>query len=77
MQAKRGRGRPKKVIIQDRFESEEETRFPTMEEARYNLRQSRPEMERVRRESERPETQETENDSDSESEDNDEEKVQG
>ena len=66
------------MIIQDQSESEEEeTRFPTMEEARYNLRQSRPEMERIRRESERPETQETENDSDSESEDNDEEKVQG
>jgi hypothetical protein len=76
-QVKRGRGRPKKVIIQDQSESEEETRFPTMEEARYNLRQSRPEMGRVRRQSERPETFETENESNSESEDNDEEKVQG
>ena len=74
MPAKRRRGRPKKVIIQDQSESEEEARFPTMEEARYNLRQSRPEMERIRRESERPET---ENESDSESDDNDEGKVQG
>jgi hypothetical protein len=76
-QAKRRRGRPKKVIVQDQSDSEEEARFPTMEEARYNLRQSRPEMERIRRESERPETFETENESNSESEDNDEEKVQG
>jgi hypothetical protein len=76
-QVKRRRGRPKKVIIQDQSESEEEARFPTMEEARYNLRQSRPEMERIRRESERPETLETENETDSESEDNDEEKVHG
>jgi hypothetical protein len=52
MPAKRRRGRPKKVIIQDQSESEEEARFPTMEEARYNLRQSRPAMERFRRESE-------------------------
>ncbi len=44
MQAKKKRARPKKVIIQDQSDSEEETRFPTMEEARYNLRQSRPEM---------------------------------
>ncbi len=56
MQVKRGRGRPKKVIVQDQSDSEEEARFPTMEEARYNLRQSRPEMERIRRQSERPET---------------------
>jgi hypothetical protein len=71
MQVKRRRGLPKKVIIQDQSDSEEEARFPTMEEARYNLRQSRPEMERIRRQSERPETLETENESD------DEEKVQG
>jgi hypothetical protein len=77
MQAKKRRGRPKKVIIQDQSDSEEEARFPTMEEARYNLRQRRPEMERVRRQSERPETFETENESNSESEDNDEENVQG
>jgi hypothetical protein len=65
------------VIVRDQSDSEEEATFPTMEEARYNLRQSRPEMERIRRESERPETLETENESDSESDDNDEEKVQG
>ncbi len=76
-QVKRRRGRPKKVIIQDQSESEEEAKYPTMEEARYNLRQSRPEMERIRRHSEQPETFETENESDSESNDNDEEKVQG
>jgi hypothetical protein len=76
-QVKRRRGRPKKVIIQDQSDSEEEARFPTMEEARYNLRQSRPEMERIRRHLERPETFETENESDSESDDNDEEKTQG
>ncbi len=77
MQVKRRRVRPKKVIVQDQSDSEEEARFPTMEDARYNLRQSRPEMERIRRQSERPETFETENESDSESDDNDEEKVQG
>ncbi len=48
-----------------------------MEEARYNLRQSRLEMERIRRQLERPETFETKNKSDSESDDNNEEKVQG
>jgi hypothetical protein len=77
MQAKKRRDRPKKVIIQEQSDSEEEARYPTMEEARYNLRQRRPEMERVRRQSERPETFETENESNSESEDNDEENVQG
>jgi hypothetical protein len=77
MQAKKRRGRPKKVIIQEQSDSEEEARFPTMIEARYNLRQRRPEMERVRRQSERPETFETENESNSESKDNDEENVQG
>jgi hypothetical protein len=75
MQVKKKRGRPKKVIIQDQSDSEEEARFPTMEEARINLRQSRPEMGRVRRQSERPETFETENESNSESKDNDEEKA--
>ena len=34
MQAKKRRGRPKKVIIQEQSDSEEEARFPTMEEAR-------------------------------------------
>jgi hypothetical protein len=77
IQAKKTRGRPKKVIIQDQSDSEEEARFPMMEEARYNLRQSRPVMGQVRRQSEGPETFETENKSNSESEDNDEEKVQG
>ena len=77
MQTKRKRGCPKKVIVQDHSDSEEEARFPMMEEARYTLRQNRPEMERVRRQSERPEYFETEKESDSESEDNDEAKVQG
>jgi len=76
-QVKRRRGRPKKVIVQDQSDSEEEARFPTMEVARYNVRQSRPEMERIRRQSERPETLETENESDSESHDNDEDKIKG
>ncbi len=71
------RGRSKKVIVQDQSDSEEEARFPTMEEARYNLRLNRLEMERVRKQSERPEHFETENESGSESDDNDEEKVQG
>jgi hypothetical protein len=65
------------VIVQDQSDSEEEARFPTMEVARYNVRQSRPEMERIRRQSERPETLETENESDSESHDNDEDKIKG
>jgi hypothetical protein len=65
------------VIVQDQSDSEEEARFPRMEEARYNLRQSRLEMERIRRQLERPETFETKNKSDSESDDNNEEKVQG
>ncbi len=77
MQTKRKSGCPKKVIVQDHSDSEEEARFPMMEEARYTLRQNRPEMERVRRQSERPEYFETEKESDSESEDNDEAKVQG
>ena len=46
-QVRRRRVRPKKVMVQDQSESEEEARFPMIEEARYNLRQSRPEMEQI------------------------------
>ncbi len=61
----------------DSEEEEEKPRFPTMEEARYNLRQNKLEIERIRRQSERPEYFETEKDSGSENEESNEEEIQG
>ncbi len=50
------------MILQESTDSEEEPekpRFLTMEEARYQLQMKRPEMETVRRQSERPENFDT------------------